>query len=163
MQHVATHCNTLNLLCAISFKLTPPKNGEIALQRPRTHLSLDCCSIKLDDPLKTNLRCAITIKLTFEMHTATHCKTLQRTATRCNTLQHTATHCNSLQHTSTHCNTLQHTATHCNTLQHTATCCSTLQHTEFTLCDNHKADSAQEWRNCTLMATNSSFTGLLQY
>ena len=29
---------------------------------------------------------------------------------------HTATHCNTLQHTATHCNTLQHSAAHCNAL-----------------------------------------------
>jgi len=80
-----------------------------------------------------------------DLHTATHCNTLQHTATHCNTLQHTATHCFTLQHTATHCSTLQHTATHCNThcvrcrdlhtathcntLQYTATHCFTLQHT----------------------------------
>jgi len=51
-------------------------------------------------------------------------------ATRNSTLQHTATHCNTLQHTATHYSTLQHTATPCNTLQRTATHCNTLQHTE---------------------------------
>jgi len=46
---------------------------------------------------------------THELHTATHCNTLQHTATRCNTLQHTATHCNTLQHTATHWTTpIQH-------------------------------------------------------
>jgi len=78
----------------------------------------------------------------FNLHTATHCNTLQHTETHmphwymcdmidtlnCSTLQYTATHCNTLQHIATliymwydrHSN-LQHTATHCNTLQHIAT------------------------------------------
>jgi len=94
-----------------------------------------------------------------DVHTATHCNTLQHSATLCNTLQHTVTHmiismnvsCHTheyviwkytLQHTAT----LQHAATHCNTYDHiyervmshtwkshldvlTATHCNTLQHT----------------------------------
>jgi len=33
-----------------------------------------------------------------DMHTATHCNTLQHTATRCETLRHTTTPCNTRQH-----------------------------------------------------------------
>jgi len=73
-----------------------------------------------------------------DIHTATHCITLQHTATYCNILQHiyTYTHTPSshkrlyvvtriTQHTATHCNTLQHTVTHCNTATH----CIALQQT----------------------------------
>jgi len=51
-----------------------------------------------------------------QLHTATHCNTLQHTAIHCISLQHTATLCSTLQHTAAHCSTLQHTASHCNTL-----------------------------------------------
>ena len=82
--------------------------------------------------------------LEIDMHTATHCNTLQHTHTidhidpclqdsylycgspsihiprqYCDTLQHTFKHCNTLPNTASHCNSLQLTAAHCSTLQHT--------------------------------------------
>jgi len=75
-----------------------------------------------------------------QVHTATHCDTLQHTATYYNTLQHTAIHCNTLQHSAAHCSTLQCTAwrydciwsaldcllRRCSVLPCVAVCCSVL-------------------------------------
>jgi len=114
MQHVATHCNTLQ------------------------HTSICLCNVcwlqntaTLCDTLQHTTTHCNTLH-----NTTTHCKILQRTTAHCNTLQHTSTHYNTLQHTwmcllmvrvlattdlQHSCNALQHIATHYNTLQHTAT------------------------------------------
>jgi len=100
MQHLASHCNTLQHTATQEFYAS-------ADRRMR--------------------RSGYAISLHF---TVTHCNTMQHTATHCNTLQYTAAHCNAgnmcvssifacpAAATPSHGSALQHLTTHCNTLQH---------------------------------------------
>jgi len=99
MQHIATHCNTL--------------------QHTATHYGGCAVHARV-------LRVRMCVLATSLQHIATHCNTLLHSATHCNKelwrracvssphVQHNAVPGNTLQHTATHYNTLQHTATNCN-------------------------------------------------
>jgi len=95
LQHIATHCNTLQ-------HTATPFNKQ--MEKPATHCT------RYNTLQKTEGETCNTLQ-----HTATHCNTLKRQpATRTNhrgpwRKEKPAAHCSTLQHTATHCNKLQHT------------------------------------------------------
>jgi len=94
LQHIATHCNTLQ------------HNTTTIACSPSPHL------------LCNTLQHTATHCNTLQ-HTATHCNTLPPLSHAQPRYLSSATHCSILQNPVTYCNTPQHTATHRNIRQHT--------------------------------------------
>jgi len=153
LQHIATHCNSLQRTAthcnALQLTATPCKSLQ---QYTATHSQTG--------RWKGLLKCTIAAHCSTLQHsgqkckTARHCKTLQDTARHCKTLQlilrasswkgllkcHTAGLCKTLHDSARYSldrvaaraflnAPLQHTAPLCNTLQHSAPHCRTLQDT----------------------------------